>query len=338
MDSESSRSKPLLDSRDTSSTWVQLGFERNASTNALPIAPFAPMTSALNCSDANNGNFTYHRNALIQSNSKHIRSKYENEINARLAKFGSVDVPLHYQPSWHIPYFEFPKLEHVYVPGADENTISIIIPTYNRPDELINAIESIYAQTDTNWLLYIVGDACPALDSIMTKFMQLCVDNNREEDLKKIMWWNLKDHKHEYGAVSRNYAIKMLVRTEWVTYLDDDNTWEPNHIETYRQALRNNLEAEFVFSSFVVEEKPIICNKPVKGRIDSSSFLHKYSLCEKYGLWSTPATYDNDWKFVKKWVDADIKWEATLQATLKYNTGNNTQTYESILRLYQENN
>lgn len=55
MDSELSKSKPLLDSRDTSSTWVQLVSERNASTNALPIAPFAPMTSALNCPDENCG-------------------------------------------------------------------------------------------------------------------------------------------------------------------------------------------------------------------------------------------------------------------------------------------
>ena len=297
----------------------------------------APMYIQYKNSDANNGNFTYHRNALIQSNSKYIRAKYENQINTRLADLGSVEViNLQYQPSWHIPYFEFPKLEHVYVPGTDENTISIIVPTYNRPEELINAIESIYAQTDTNWLIYIVGDECPSLDSIMTKFMKLCIDNNREEDLKKIIWWNLKDHKHQYGAVSRNYAIKMLVRTQWVTYLDDDNTWERSHIANYREALERNPEAEFVFSSFMVEEKPIICRKPVKGRIDSSSFMHKYSLCERYELWPTPATYDNDWRFVKKWVDENVKWEATLQPTLNYNTGNNTQTYESILRLYQE--
>jgi len=298
----------------------------------------APMYIQYKNSAANNGNFTYHRNALIQSNSKHIRAKYENQINTRLADLGSVDVSLQYQPSWHIPYFEFPQLEYVYVPGTDENTISIVMPTYNRSEEIIKAIESIYAQTDTNWLLYIVGDSCPTLDKTMEEYMKLKISNNKEVDLKKIMWWNLKDHKHQYGAVSRNYAIKMLVRTEWVTYLDDDNTWEPNHLETYRNALKNNPEAEFVFSSFMVEGKPIICKKPVKGRIDSSSFMHKYSLCQKYGLWSTPATYANDWIFVKKWVDADIKWEATLQPTLNYNTGNNSQTYQSILRLHNDEN
>jgi len=297
----------------------------------------APMYIQYKNSNENNGNFTYHRNAQIQTNSKHIRAKYENEINKRLADLGSTEVPnLQYQPSWHIPYFEYPRLEHVYVPGTDENTISIIIPTYNRPVEILKAIESIYAQTDTNWLIYIVGDACPTLDKTMEEYMKSTLNTTNKEKLKKIMWWNLKDHKHQYGAVSRNYAIKMLVRTEWVTYLDDDNTWEPNHLETYREALKRNPEADFVFSSFMVEGKPIICKKPVRGRIDSSSFMHKYSLCVKYGLWPTPASYDNDWRFVQKWVNGNEKWESTLQATLNYNTGNNSQTYESILKLYTD--
>ena len=283
--------------------------------------------------NADGNNFTKIRNALIQHNSAHVYKKYANDLAKRLQELGSVELPFHYQPYWHTQS-AFPCLEKVWSPDVNEDTVSVIIPTFNRPSELRQALSSVLKQVYTNTLIYIVGDKCPTLDETMKSLALMLT----KEESKKIFYWNLQDNKGMYGAVSRNYGLKMMATTKWIAYLDDDNSWTPNHLSSLMEAIKEK-NADFAFSGFLVNGKEELdCTKPCFGRIDSSSFVHKKELAEKFGYWPMENVgYANDWEFVKPWtLDSKTVWAASGKCTLVYNTSNNTQTAASIKALAKD--
>lgn len=281
--------------------------------------------------NTNGNNFTKIRNALIQHNSYHVYQKYSNQLTLRLKELGSEELKFEYQPYW-LTQSKFPCLEKIYSPDQNEDTISVIIPTFNRDKELKEAIKSVFSQTYTNFILYIVGDKCPTLDSTMNEL----IHSLTKEQCNKIFYWNLQDNSGKFGAVSRNYGLKMMSTTQWIAYLDDDNTWLPNHLSSLMESIKQN-NADFSFSGFLINGKhELQCKKACLGRIDSSSFLHKKELAEKFGYWPMEnVSYANDWEFVKPWTlpENKIIGCASLQCTLVYNTSNNCQTFESIQAL-----
>lgn len=96
---------------------------------------------------------------------------------------------------------------------------SIVIPTYNRAMLLQRCLESIIAQTYKNWEAIIVDNYS---------------EDNTEEVVKsfndsRIIY--VKNHNYGVIAVSRNKAIDMA-KGEWITFLDSDDCWFPNKLET----------------------------------------------------------------------------------------------------------
>jgi glycosyltransferase involved in cell wall biosynthesis len=286
-------------------------------------------------------NFTFLRNALIQHNVHWTYEKYKLDILKHFQDIGTpLESPLPYGPCWYVDQDHFPRNEVYWLPKPfdTKTTISIILPTYNRPEDMKTAVHSILDQTDTDWILYIVGDRCPTLEKTMDSLTkELLCNPQKRKFLAQINWWNLGEQKHMWGAVSRNYGLKMLCKTDWVTYLDDDNSWTPYHLSSLRKTSEENPEATYILSSFLVEGKEIQVTKPEFGRVDASSFMHKRKLAEKYGYWPmTNVGYANDWDFVKRW--AKETFAVTQEATLLYNTKYNEQTYESILQLAKNAN
>ena len=108
----------------------------------------------------NNGgdNFTFHRNALIQYLVNQIRNLHEKDIHNRFLEL-NVDDDFHNKlPTskldYEINYFQYPILDYLYVHNdQDENSplISIVMPTYNRPEHLRRALDSIFRQTYQNF-------------------------------------------------------------------------------------------------------------------------------------------------------------------------------------------
>ena len=130
----------------------------------------------------------------------------------------------------------------------------------------------------------------------------------------RIKWWNLSKNYNDSGTTPRNYALRNLVRTKYVTYLDDDNYIEDNHIESMMNLIEGN---SYVFSSFYMNEYRIICREPKLYRIDTSSILHRTKLLKKYGYWKpTSMASAHDWDLVSRWKNEP--WAATLLPTLHY--------------------
>jgi glycosyltransferase involved in cell wall biosynthesis len=224
--------------------------------------------------------------------------------------------------------FFYPVLEKVYVENPP--TIAIVMPTFNRPNHLLRAIQSILFQTYPHWELYVIGDKCPVLTGVMETLRI-----NHQYD-RRIRWWNFQENNGAGGAVPRNYAL-YLAQTEWIAYLDDDNTWEPNHLQSFMDIVGKdeNKDVQYLFSSFKVDGKDMITDVPVKGSLDTSCLFHKRDLIFKYGLWKDrkDGGYAHDYEFFSRF--ANEKWIATQKPTMNYFTEFNAQSYDSIQQLYE---
>jgi len=127
--------------------------------------------------------------------------------------------------------------------------ISIIIPTYNREKLIIKALNSIFAQTFTDFEILIIDDAS--------------TDNTKEviESLAnpKIKYYKLD--KNSGQCVARNYGIKRA-SGEFIAFLDSDDEWLPEKLESQMECFQkgpSNLGAVYGFSY----QKDMISNKTV---------------------------------------------------------------------------
>jgi len=224
-------------------------------------------------------------------------------------------------PNWR-DSFIVPSHCEVYQP--DQDLVSIIMPTYNRAELLRKAIDSVQAQSIANWELIIIGDNCPTLSQTMSK-----------ETDRRIKWWNLSKNNGPGGTVPRNYALKTLATGHWIAYLDDDNQWRRNHLESLILAI-GEYGADYGISSIFMNDTPIYCKEPMRYRVDTSSILHKASLLKKYGYWKTreEVGYAHDWELVSRWKDH--AWAATNLPTLLYNNGFGAWYLSQIYNAYSD--
>lgn len=98
-----------------------------------------------------------------------------------------------------------------------KSLISFIMPTYNRAYIIREAVESILAQTYSDWELVIVDDG----STDRTKELFEGIGDPR------IRYYN---QENKGPAAARNKALK-LVKGDWIAYLDSDNTLFPNFLE-----------------------------------------------------------------------------------------------------------
>jgi len=277
-------------------------------------------------------NFTFHRNALIQYLVDKIRYEYEENIHNRLIELGVNDDVYKQKagsvPDYEINYFKYPIIDYVYrfEDQIENPLISIVIPTYNRPEYLKKALDSIFNQTYQNFEILLVGDNCPVLDNFVKNY-EKAKDN-------RFKYFNLHKNYGSGGAVPRNYALKVMSRgASLVAYLDDDNEWLSNHLEISVKEFTKDKELQFVVNSMYINDKILIFDDLRKGRIDTSTVVHKFDLCVKYGLWKNriEGGYSHDFEFFSRWKDE--KHIFTKIGTLKYNTEFNHQTYEELIRM-----
>ncbi|MHC9064142.1 glycosyltransferase [Nitrospira sp. CMX1] len=97
--------------------------------------------------------------------------------------------------------------------------VSVIIPTYNRPDRLRMAIESVASQEYQDFQIIVVNDGTVPVEAIVS-------DLNRDG---RIM---LVTHDRNRGlAASRNTGLRQATG-KYVCYLDDDDRFLPDHLST----------------------------------------------------------------------------------------------------------
>lgn len=95
--------------------------------------------------------------------------------------------------------------------------VSIVIPTYNRQELVIEAIESVLAQSYRDFEIIVVDDG--STDETSARLEHY---SNRIEYRKQ---------KNQGVAAARNTGIR-LSQGEFICFLDSDDLWEPRKLET----------------------------------------------------------------------------------------------------------
>lgn len=98
-----------------------------------------------------------------------------------------------------------------------DELVSIIMPTFNAEKYIEESIESIEAQTYSNWELIIVDD-CSEDDTVEVI--------NEFKDDRIIL---LRNSSNKGAAVSRNMALRHA-KGRWIAFLDSDDLWHKDKL------------------------------------------------------------------------------------------------------------
>jgi len=97
--------------------------------------------------------------------------------------------------------------------------VSVIIPTFNRPDRLRTALTSVLAQEYRDFQIIVVNDGATPVEAVIAAF-------NHDGRITLI------NHDRNRGlAASRNTGLRHATGT-YVCYLDDDDRFLPDHLRT----------------------------------------------------------------------------------------------------------
>jgi Glycosyl transferase family 2 len=120
---------------------------------------------------------------------------------------------------WHFENAEVARLVKQIGPVRPA-LVATVMPTYRRPSQLVAAVESALAQTLEDQTIVVVDDGggLPALPTD-----------------PRLIGVSLSRNSHVLGLV-RNVGIR-LSSSRYIAFLDDDNTWAPNHLEVAVAAL-----------------------------------------------------------------------------------------------------
>ena len=116
--------------------------------------------------------------------------------------------------------------------------VSIIVPIYNIEGYIRECIDSILAQTYSDFELILVDDGSP------DNCGRIC-DEYAEKDVRiKVI------HKENGGLTSARNAGLSVAKGDWIMHVDGDDWIEPDMIESLIEAAKAT-EADLVFSDFI---------------------------------------------------------------------------------------
>jgi glycosyltransferase involved in cell wall biosynthesis len=188
--------------------------------------------------------------------------------------------------------------------GEDRCAVSVIMPTYNRPEEIKQSIESVLNQTFPDFELIIVNDG--GTDEVSKTIASF--------NSPKIKYHKVNENKGLAAAL--NEGISRATGTH-IAYLDDDDIYYPNHLETLITCIQNNPNYDLVYSNawwcygqtrngrFVehcrklLERRPKTFDKDLlfkQNYISTLNLLHKKSCLRKTGLFDEALTKLMDWE------------------------------------------
>jgi len=119
--------------------------------------------------------------------------------------------------------------------------VSIIIPTFNRANYILDAVQSVVRQTFQNWELIIVDDGssdgtaeivAPILSDPRIKFVQ---------------------QPHAGHAAARNHGLR-LSHGSIIAYLDSDCTWYPGFLAAMAAEFENDPDLDMAYGALVLEK------------------------------------------------------------------------------------
>lgn len=126
---------------------------------------------------------------------------------------------------------------------------SVIMCSYNRASLLPRAIESLLQQVEKDWELIVVDDG--SSDNTFTLVQSYCT---RHPNIRYLY------HTNRGTGASRNAGI-LAACGLFVTFLDSDDEYLPQHLALRKQALVENPQVMFLHGGIEVIGNPFVPDK-----------------------------------------------------------------------------
>ena len=135
----------------------------------------------------------------------------------------------------------------------DKELVSIITPVYNASRFIKETIQSVQAQSYTNWEMILVDDC--SNDNSCDIIREFAKNDNR------IIYMKLE--KNSGAAVARNMAIKNS-KGRYIAFLDSDDIWTNDKLEKQISFMKNeNVAFSFTGYELMTEDGKLL-NKTIQ--------------------------------------------------------------------------
>ncbi len=189
---------------------------------------------------------------------------------------------------------------------------SVIIPTYNRAYCIGRAIESVLAQTVPHWELIVVDDgSSDNTVEIVRGYI------HRDERIKLVVQSN-----HGTGA-ARQTGIR-LAQGDYVTFLDSDDEYAPEHLEVRLRSIQAHPEVDLFFGGVHVIGSSLVPDRhnpavlvPIEHCAVGGTFVIRRSVAAALGF--SPLRYADDAEFFERATAAGIATLRITEPTYHYN-------------------
>lgn len=202
-------------------------------------------------------------------------------------------------------------------------TVTVVIPTIGAP-ELMTATNSVNSQTYQNTEVHLFVDGRDNWDKIATSM--------------KATYLYTPTGKNKFYGHRIYAACGHLIDSDYIAFLDEDNWYEPNHIQSLVDLIETDDSLHFVYSrrNIVDKEGNFICKDqceslgwkiPIYGNwinghlVDTSSYLFK-----RKTLMETGHIWNNQWGADRIYFNtvnqAGFRSDSTDLFTLNYRLGN----------------
>jgi glycosyltransferase involved in cell wall biosynthesis len=195
--------------------------------------------------------------------------------------------------------------------------VSVVTPTWQRHDLLLSrCLPSVGAQ-DYPALEHVIVSDGP--DSVLRETFF----TSRGEWASSVRFTELPEHDPEaqWGHYARLHGLDLdLAKGDYIAYLDDDNSWRPDHVRLLVAALEET-GAGFAYGKMHVHgrgEYLIGTDPPAEGQIDTSMIIHRRELLD-VATWRWYAGIPTiDWDLVSRWMAAGATWAHVPAVTCDY--------------------
>ncbi len=121
--------------------------------------------------------------------------------------------------------------------------VSVVMPAYNAQAHIRAAVESVLAQTVTDWELLVIDDG--SSDETVSILNELALVDPRIRFLQ--------NERNMGCASTRNRGLE-LSRGRFVALLDSDDVWHPDKLER-QLALMQNQAADVCYTSYAIVDE-----------------------------------------------------------------------------------
>ncbi len=116
-------------------------------------------------------------------------------------------------------------------------TVSVIIPTYNRRQMVLEAVKSVLAQSGTSFELIVVDDgSTDGTYETLREFLDCCGLLSVKDGRRHVSAWltevRLERITHQGVAAARNHGAAIAKGT-YLAFLDSDDLWLPSKLKLH---------------------------------------------------------------------------------------------------------